>query len=77
MRNKSLLAALRLFLAFMVGLAGALPAYAQVTIFSPFNIAEAMDQGVKKAADIAYADGKRKKLDVYFPANVGRARPRW
>lgn len=48
----------------------AVPAQAQVTIFSPFNIAEAMDPGVKKTADLVYAEGKRGKLDVYQPEKV-------
>lgn len=43
---------------------------AQVTIFSPFNIAEAVDQNVKKTADIPYADGPRKKLDIYQPKDA-------
>src|SRR5690242_1731431 len=60
-------AASRFVLALLLVVAAALPAVAQVTIFSPFNIAEAMDQGVKKTADIAYADGQRKKLDIYAP----------
>ena len=51
-------------------LLAAVPAMAQVTIFSPFNIAEAMDQGVTKTADIPYADGKRKKLDIYQPKDM-------
>lgn len=59
----------RLALVALLALAAS-PAAAQVTIFSPFNIAEAMDQGVKKVADIAYADGKRKKLDLYMPDDL-------
>lgn len=55
--------------------AAAVPALAQVTIFSPFNIAEAMDQGVKKVANIAYADGKRKYLDIYMPENLEAPAP--
>lgn len=57
----------RLVLALLIVLATAAPALAQVTIFSPFNIAEAMDKGVKKVADVPYADGQRKKLDIYLP----------
>src|SRR5690606_35000588 len=45
----------------------ALPARAQVTIFSPFNLPGAVDGGVHKEADVAYADGERKKLDIYTP----------
>lgn len=59
----------RLALVALLALAAS-PVAAQVTIFSPFNIAEAMDQGVKKVADIAYADGKRKKLDLYMPDDL-------
>ena len=53
----------------------AVPTQAQVTIFSPFNIAEAMDADVKKLADIPYADGKRMKLDVYQPAELSGPAP--
>lgn len=59
----------RLALVVLLALAGS-PAAAQVTIFSPFNLAEAMDAGVKKVADIAYADGQRKKLDIYMPEDL-------
>ena len=65
----------RLILAFLIVLAAAVPAFAQVTIFSPFNLAEAMDQGVKKTTDIPYADGKRKKLDVYMPEDAKEPAP--
>jgi acetyl esterase/lipase len=66
-----------LFRAFAVLLVliGATPAFAQVTIFSPFNLAEAMDQNVEKVADIPYADGKRKKLDIYRPADLKTLAP--
>jgi acetyl esterase/lipase len=53
----------------------AVPAQAQVTIFSPFNIADAMDKDVRKLADIPYADGKRMKLDVYQPAELSGPAP--
>ena len=65
----------RFVLAFLLVVAAALPAFAQVTIFSPFNIAEAMDQGVKKTADIPYADGQRKKLDIYSPEKLDGPAP--
>jgi acetyl esterase/lipase len=46
------------------------PALAQVTIFSPFNIVGAIDDNVVKIGDnVPYADGTRKKLDVYAPKN--------
>ena len=53
----------------------AVPTQAQVTIFSPFNIADAMDKDVRKLADIPYADGKRMKLDVYQPAELSGPAP--
>ena len=49
-------ATLRLVLAFVLVVAVASPAAAQVTIFSPFNIKEAMDPDIRKHANIAYAD---------------------
>ena len=64
----------RLALIVLLALAAA-PAAAQVTIFSPFNLAEAMDAGVKKVADIAYADGQRKKLDIYMPEDLKAPAP--
>jgi acetyl esterase/lipase len=45
-------------------------AVAQVTIFSPFNIAEAMDGGSEKTSDVPYAEGDRHKLDVYRPEHL-------
>ncbi len=60
----------RTILALMLLLAVTLPASAQVTIFSPFNIKEAMDAGVRKHANLPYADGERKKLDVYRPEDT-------
>ncbi|HEV7718308.1 MAG TPA: alpha/beta hydrolase [Arsenicitalea sp.] len=45
-------------------------AYA-LSLMDPFNIPQAMDAGVKKVGDnIAYADGPRKKLDVYAPSDL-------
>lgn len=67
--------ALRFVLALLLVGAAVLPVGAQVTIFSPFNIAEAMDQGVNKTADIAYADGQRKKLDIYQPEKTDGPAP--
>lgn len=64
----------RLVLVVLLALAAS-PAAAQVTIFSPFNLAEAMDAGVKKVADIAYADGQRKKLDIYMPEDLKAPAP--
>lgn len=65
----------RFVLALLLVCATALPALAQVTIFSPFNIADAMDKGVKKTADIPYADGQRKKLDIYQPEKANGPAP--
>lgn len=62
-------------LAILVFVSCAVPAQAQVTIFSPFNIADAMDKDVRKLADIPYADGKRMKLDVYQPAELSGPAP--
>ncbi|MBN9311294.1 MAG: alpha/beta hydrolase [Devosia sp.] len=73
--TKPLHSALRLVAILLMIVASALPAFAQVTIFSPFNIAEAMDPGVKKTADIPYADGQRKKLDIYRPKDMSGPAP--
>lgn len=75
MNLTSVRATLRPLLALLLLFAAALPAVAQVTIFSPFNIADAMDKGVKKTADIAYADGPRKRLDIYQPEKLSGAAP--
>lgn len=68
---------LRLTLVLLATATIAAPALADnpVTIFSPFNIADAMDKDVEKIADIPYADGKRKKLDMYRPLNPGGLSP--
>lgn len=60
-------AVLRLTFAFLLLFGFSLPAAAQVTIFSPFNLPAAVDQGVRKHTNVPYADGQRKKLDVYRP----------
>ncbi len=65
----------RFVIALLLVCTASLPTFAQVTIFSPFNIAEAMDQGVKKTADIPYADGQRKKLDIYSPEKLDGPAP--
>jgi len=69
--------ALRLAFALLALSAATLPAAADnpVTIFSPFNIADAMDASVEKIPDIAYADGARKKLDMYRPERPGGLSP--
>lgn len=59
------LAALALAFALLMG-----PAHAQFDPFQLLNVGVAVDAGAIKAGDgIAYADGPRKKLDVYTPAN--------
>ncbi len=70
-------AVLRLALALLALMASILPAAADnpVTIFSPFNVADAMDKGVEKIADLPYADGARKKLDMYRPEKPGGLSP--
>lgn len=46
-----------------------LPAQA-LSIMDPFNIEQAMDTNAVKIGDgVAYADGPRKKLDIYAPKN--------
>jgi len=64
-----------LLLALTLGSVSVAPAVAQVTIFSPFNISEAMDQGVKKTADIRYREGKRGMLDIYTPEKTDGLAP--
>lgn len=67
---------LRLLLLFVALVAFAGPAAAQVTIFSPFNLPGTIDTDVAKVGDnIAYADGKRFKLDVYVPKNLTEPAP--
>lgn len=65
----------RLAIAFALLVALVAPAAAQVTIFSPFNLKEAMDGGVRKHDNIAYADGQRKKLDIYRPEETNGPSP--
>lgn len=51
-------------------------AFAQVTIFSPFNLPGTVDTDVAKVGDsIPYADGARFKLDVYTPLNLTEPAP--
>jgi acetyl esterase/lipase len=66
---------LRLVTVFFLIAAATVPASAQVTIWSPFNVPTAVDQGVRKDADIPYADGQRKKLDVYRPEKMDGPAP--
>ncbi|WP_244545392.1 alpha/beta hydrolase [Devosia enhydra] len=51
-------------------------AQAQIDVMAPFNMAQAMDEEPVKLGDgVAYADGQRKKLDVYTPKNPSGAAP--
>jgi acetyl esterase/lipase len=75
--SKPISAALRLVLVLLTFVGVVAPAAADnpVTIFSPFNVADAMDKNVEKIADIPYADGPRKKLDMYRPEKPGGLSP--
>jgi len=75
--SKPIHTALRFAIVLFALAAAALPAAADnpVTIFTPFNVADAMDKGVEKIADIPYADGARKKLDMYRPEKPGGLSP--
>ena len=68
-------ALLRSLLAIAIVIATAPLAAAQVTIFSPFNLAAAVDGGVRKHENVAYADGDRKKLDIYRPEKADGPAP--
>ena len=63
-------AVLRLVFVFCLFGSAVGPVAAQVTVWSPFNVPTAVDQGVRKDADVAYADGQRKKLDIYRPEKM-------
>jgi acetyl esterase/lipase len=65
----------QLVLVLLIVLLPVVPAAAQVTIFSPFNIAEAMDGGSDKTTDVPYAAGPRHKLDVYRPDKLSAPAP--
>lgn len=62
--SASLLRPLLVVLALVVS---TLPAVAQVTIFSAFNLPGTVDDDIRKQPDVAYADGTRKRLDIYAP----------
>jgi acetyl esterase/lipase len=65
--SRRLSALLRLPCAFLLLFAFSLPAAAQVTVFSPFNLPGTVDENIRKQPDVPYADGERKKLDIYAP----------
>jgi len=71
MTRPSPFAAFRL-IALLIAFAVMAPANAMALgIMDPFNVGPAMDSGATKAGDgIAYADGPRKKLDVYVPKDL-------
>jgi acetyl esterase/lipase len=60
---------LRLVLALAAVLALALPAHAQVDLMAPFNLGSAMDDAAVLAQNQPFADGDRKRLDIYGPKN--------
>lgn len=72
-----MLLARRALLILILALASLLPSAATaVSIMDPFNVEPAMDGGSVKLGDgIAYADGPRKKLDVYTPQNPTGSAP--
>jgi acetyl esterase/lipase len=51
------------------------PALAQVDIMAPFNAGPAMDDAAVLAHDQPYADGDRKKLDIYGPKDQAGPAP--
>ena len=62
-------------LAVLLPLLAPVPALA-LGMMDPFNLPPAMDGGAVKSGDgIAYADGPRKKLDVYTPRNLKSTAP--
>ena len=68
-------AMLRLVLLALVGLAFAAPAQAQIDIMAPFNQAGSMDDARVLAQDLPYADGDRKRLDIYGPNEIMEPAP--
>jgi acetyl esterase/lipase len=70
------LSALTLAGALATTLAATAPAFAQINVMAPFNIGGAVDEEAVKLGDnVAYADGERKRLDVYTPKNPSGAAP--
>ena len=66
---------LRLALLALLGLLVAAPAYAQIDIMAPFNQGASMDDARVLAKDLPYADGDRKRLDVYGPNEIMEPAP--
>jgi acetyl esterase/lipase len=66
---------LRLVLLALAALAFAAPAGAQIDIMAPFNQSASMDEGRVLAQDLPYADGDRKRLDIYAPTEIMEPAP--
>ena len=65
----------RFILAFFASLLLAAPAVAQIDIMAPFNQPASMDDARLLEGDVAYADGDRKKLDIYGPTELAGPAP--
>lgn len=65
----------RLALIAFTFLAFVLPARAQIDIMAPFNQASAMDDAAVLASDLPFADGDRKRLDIYAPKALSGPAP--
>lgn len=66
---------LRFILAVAAALVFAMPASAQVDIMAPFNQDASMDSARVLAKDLPYADGDRKRLDIYGPNEIMETAP--
>lgn len=66
---------LRLILIALAFLAAAPAAHAQIDIMAPFNASGAVDEAAVLAKDLPFADGERKKLDIYGPAQLAGPAP--
>lgn len=66
---------LRLAFLTLALIAFALPARAQIDIMAPFNQAGAMDESAVLAAGLPYADGDRKRMDIYGPKHQAGPAP--
>ena len=66
---------LRFILAVFAALAFAVPAAAQIDIMAPFNADASMDDARVLAKDLPFADGDRKKLDIYGPNEIMEPAP--
>ena len=66
---------LRTLLLALAALLFAAPAQAQIDIMAPFNQDAAMDSARVLAQDLPYADGDRKRLDIYGPNEIMEPAP--